>query len=649
MRLLKTLILGIIILFPFWGCNYLTPEEKKWMITPRVEVYFTEPGTREEHLHHPQAAKVLVHLVKQAKYSIHMVSMGLRYKPLLEAVIEAHRRGLEVKYVGDSRHLQYGEEGYRMLERERVPLVVGNTPHLMHNKFMIIDGKIVATGTANFTDTGFMRNWNNVVVIYSPQVAREYDAEFNQMFSGLFGYAKHEHTYFNNTYIVGDTKLEIYFTPEERAMTRMLDYVRQASEAIHFFIFAFTKEELASEFINQYRKGLDVRGVMCKSQIFGNGPWSRVYMLVNHGVPVRIDPNENSKLPGDYQAGGGRQHQKTMVIDPDNPSRAKVLSGSFNWSNAATMANDENMFIMHGYRIAQAYEKHFKYLWRISLPPMGDSVNWHDVVISEVHWDGRNGLCHPGRYSASRGQYKAFAEDEFIELYNNTNRRIDMSLWTVVEGYVETRDENGKRKVVGGSYDIRVSLPPRSYIYPKSYFLILDVDKAPITPFADTDYPYSFKVPEDGTPTYVFNPFNDDRMRHIYLKDNFSKLYLIDSSGYVVDEIGTPGPYPKGGVSNPSSWTDVYKCIDITQTNSIDPAYGYPTPSSSFKNYSMERKYSDAACSIINNDGTDPNSWESSNESTLSTHPDLQANITPGFHDNIFATPGKTNTTCPAL
>ena len=45
-------------------------------------------------------------------------------------------------------------------------------------------------------------------------------------------------------------------------------------------------------------------------------------------------------------AGGGRQHSKTMVIDgyTDNPT---VLTGSFNWSASATVANDETLSAAH--------------------------------------------------------------------------------------------------------------------------------------------------------------------------------------------------------------------------------------------------------------------------------------------------------------
>ena len=61
--------------------------------------------------------------------------------------------------------------------------------------------------------------------------------------------------------------------------------------------------------------------------------------------PSAWDGNDNSYQPGDYQAGGGRQHSKTLVIDgrTENPV---ILTGSLNWSSSATIANDETLLVL---------------------------------------------------------------------------------------------------------------------------------------------------------------------------------------------------------------------------------------------------------------------------------------------------------------
>ena len=65
--------------------------------------------------------------------------------------------------------------------------------HIMHNKFCIIDDKIVWTGTVNISSTGTGGfNENNACLICSENVAKIFKQEFEQMYiTGLF----HENKY----------------------------------------------------------------------------------------------------------------------------------------------------------------------------------------------------------------------------------------------------------------------------------------------------------------------------------------------------------------------------------------------------------------------------------------------------------------------
>ena len=52
----------------------------------------------------------------------------------------------------------------------------------MHNKFMILDGKTVWTGSWNYTINGSYRNNNNVLVLDGAGAVTAYQAEFDEMF-----------------------------------------------------------------------------------------------------------------------------------------------------------------------------------------------------------------------------------------------------------------------------------------------------------------------------------------------------------------------------------------------------------------------------------------------------------------------------------
>ncbi|MGB0646240.1 MAG: phospholipase D-like domain-containing protein, partial [Bradymonadia bacterium] len=475
--------------------------------------------------------------------------------------------------VGNARHAFGTVGGYITLDRLNVPTQVGNQNHIMHNKFFIIDRRFVVTGTGNITTTGFGKNDNNWVLIDSPAVAEDFQAEFDQMFAGRFGYAKHE-VINNNTYEVGDTRVEVYFSPQEDAMGRILEGVQNAQETIEFFIFAFTKDQLGSLLIEKDREfkafnvccdpdgGYEdstvsegkcealrvtaecadrlerrvpfrarfVRGVIDRSQLHSNGPYHESYRLIANGVSIRMDGNDNSYQPGDYQAGGGRQHSKTLVIDgrTDNPV---ILTGSFNWSSSATIANDETLLVLSDSpRIGEQYADYFDYLWRLAKPVgeryIGEPASRliprplkpGDVIFNEIQWDGFDGNVDVSKTNdpASARDYQFVGNDEFIELLNTTDRAIDLSMWTIAS---ET--------------DFMVGLYPGTVIGPYERFLVLDHNTEPYD-----DLKPQFLSGAYLEPDFVMNMANDARFLRINLHNGAFDLRLTDPRGNIVDRAG---------------------------------------------------------------------------------------------------------------
>jgi phosphatidylserine/phosphatidylglycerophosphate/cardiolipin synthase-like enzyme len=54
-------------------------------------------------------------------------------------------------------------------------------PYLTHHKFMVVDGKIVVTGSYNWSYSAEEKNDENLIVVSSPDIARLYEAEFNRV------------------------------------------------------------------------------------------------------------------------------------------------------------------------------------------------------------------------------------------------------------------------------------------------------------------------------------------------------------------------------------------------------------------------------------------------------------------------------------
>jgi len=576
----------------------------------RTDVYFNDPGSRMEQIWHPDAVELMIDMVDHSQASIRFAVMGFSYEPLVEAFVRAHDRGVKIEMVGDAGHLY--NYGYRRFDQRQIPYVTGNLAHIMHDKFMVVDDRFTVASTANWTPTDLKHNSNNFVVIDDPAVAADFVDEHQQMWNGLYGHNKVEIDN-GRFYQVGDTLVEVWFAPNEDVSGRMLELIDAAEQSVWFTIFAFTKDQVGSAYIRKQEElrasgfidappaGVDrpgVWGVIDQSQLHSNGQYHEAYRLLTAEIPMRMDGNDASKQPGDYQAGGGRLHSKTMVIDADGDNPI-VISGSFNWSASATQSNDEYLLIFHGKRVAQAYKEYFEYLWENGRALGAERIEEGglqpgDITFSEVHWYG----AHP---------FDIDGYDEFIELRNHTDRPIELDMWQL-----------------SNPDDFMVGIPPGSVIPANGTFTIND---------------HLLEVYQDGAPQdtntafvqsdLVLNSFNDNRQARLYIKDHALEIFLKDAYGSLMDQAGDGGPPFAGG---PVS-TTTYTGVDVTGREVEEVATTVRT---------MVRVDPDL-------DGGDPNAWAASSVDEggawVNDEPYLLGNMVEGepflYTNHILATPGE--------
>ncbi len=597
------------------GCAPPDDADVDATIGGQVDVYFNDPGVRPDNLwKNPDGLRAMVNLIHNAEATIDFSVMGFSHPDIVDAIEMAWERGIRVRMVGDADH--WYNEGYQRMLNRQVPMSIGNQQHIMHNKFLIVDDRFVFIGTANWTKSDMTQNSNNMILVDHPGVAADFKAEFEQMFDGLFGYMKREIDN-GRVYQVGDTEVEVWFSPNEDTLGRMLEVVDGAEESVNFTIFAFTQDFLGSSYIRKHQEvgrrfdlsekvageipRYGISGVIDQSQLHSNGQYHESYRLLSAGIPLRMDGNDQNRKPGDYQAGGGRLHSKTMMIDTyaEDPDIEKtIVTGSFNWSASATLSNDEFLVLLRGDRVADLYNDYYRYLWdsgrhigetwvvepgdeaeRERAERLGKEViEPGDIVINEVLWYG---LTEPSDPDAPvQGNEEGFAQ--FIELRNLTDRPLRLDMWSV-----------------SGVDDFVVGIPPGSIIPPDGVFTIVDHVTEVYRDGEPQDNPVAIT-----TGDLILNSFNDNRQARLYLKGSAIELFLKDSNGRVVDVAGDGGAAFAGG-----------------------PVSG--------RAHSMERREADPG------DGSDPANWYTC---TAAEGSDA---IHPAFRDQVIATPGEPNSSPP--
>ncbi len=330
-----------------------TPDFGPTDITP----YFTDNVAAEGPSPEPTIMEqALLTLLANAGESIDGALYGVDRVSVRDALIAAHNRGVRVRLVCDDG--AYAEDRYRphfqALEAVGIWLIPDGKSGIMHNKFFIVDGRWVWTGSTNMTDTGFTYNHNDSVLVDSPHLALTYQAEFLEMWDGQrFGKDKEDNT--THRFRFAGQTVKSYFSPTDDPDEALLSAVTQAEESIRFAIFSFTSRDLTAALLERHQAGVLVEGVW--DWLMTTSSYSQVSQLCLAGVSTKI---ENF---------GGKMHHKMMVIDADGDD-PRVVLGSFNWTSSAVDKNDENLLIIHSRPLAQAFLAE----WQLLDAALGDET-----------------------------------------------------------------------------------------------------------------------------------------------------------------------------------------------------------------------------------------------------------------------------------
>jgi len=303
-------------------------------------VYFTAPVYPDkESDHHGGIDERLVELIRGAQRSIDIAAYELDLENVADALLAAKVRGVAVRIVIDTDNL--AENAVQRLKQGGVPVVDDKREAIMHDKFVIIDGHTVLTGSWNLTANCTYRNNNNAIVIESEALARNYEAEFTEMFEKhQFGPGSPRNTPSPQLTIDG-TLVENYFAPEDGVTEHLLPLVRQAKKSIYFLAYSFTDDRLGQAMLERAKAGVTVAGVF--ESRGAETEYGEYPSMKKAGLGVWLDGNPYV------------MHHKVIIIDEET-----VELGSFNYSASADKDNDENALVIHNPDVARLYLEEFQ-------------------------------------------------------------------------------------------------------------------------------------------------------------------------------------------------------------------------------------------------------------------------------------------------
>ncbi|HDR2357109.1 TPA: phospholipase D family protein [Enterobacter roggenkampii] len=132
------------------------------------------------------ALELVLNTIGSARESIRMMGYSFTSPEVVRALVDARRRGVDVKIVLDEKgnRNRASVAAMNLVAGAGIPVRTNDRYAIMHDKVIVVDGQTVETGSFNYTRAGARKNSENVLVIREmPEVASRYLAHWQSRWS----------------------------------------------------------------------------------------------------------------------------------------------------------------------------------------------------------------------------------------------------------------------------------------------------------------------------------------------------------------------------------------------------------------------------------------------------------------------------------
>ena len=140
-----------------------------------------------------------------------------------------------------------------------------------------------------------------------------------------------------------------YFSHHDNIREVVISSLNSAQYDVKICMYTISDNPIADAILQSFSRGVTVRIITDDGKILDKG--SDIISLDERGIDIRIDSDRSL------------MHHKFVIID-----NIKLLTGSYNWTRTGSDINNENILVTTNKKIAKAYKKEFKRLWKEMKP-----------------------------------------------------------------------------------------------------------------------------------------------------------------------------------------------------------------------------------------------------------------------------------------
>lgn len=311
----------------------------------------------------------LVAAIDRTEKTLLLALYDLRLSDVAEALLRAKARGVDIRLVYDEGHAKAaapdGSAGpsaeYQALVDAGVPVRLlkgGGSFGIMHHKYAIFDGKLLMTGSFNWTNAADERNFENAEFKTDRALIDGFARNWKWMWGlSQAGFGAPPADPQKPVAFAGGRFPRYAFSPQGGVEAMLLDAIRRSKRTIDVAMFSFYSQPVAAALVEARARGVVVRVASDAMQARRS---QAMRALADGGVDLRLSAG---------RGGSGVMHHKYALFDG-----ALLMSGSYNFSANAELYNFESDLFTASKAEVAAFGGEFAAVWAQAHAPAPEEL-----------------------------------------------------------------------------------------------------------------------------------------------------------------------------------------------------------------------------------------------------------------------------------
>lgn len=169
---MKTLLLAVLFLCALSQSPVSYADEEQTLAVKNLDTCFSPKESCDQKL---------IDVINSSKKTLDVAIFSITHPDIAAAIVAAKKRGVKVRMVVDKGQSEGKHSETDSLIEADIEIKIGNAAGIMHDKYSVIDGEVLETGSFNYTTSATQFNTENQIYITDKKVIAKYLDNFEKL------------------------------------------------------------------------------------------------------------------------------------------------------------------------------------------------------------------------------------------------------------------------------------------------------------------------------------------------------------------------------------------------------------------------------------------------------------------------------------